>query len=305
MSKSCEQICELFSAYIDGELSKQEAQALEAHLKECEPCREEYAFFSKMVKCAETLPELSVSDDFRNNLHARLVDAAKAQPKKGYQRPLWKFASGFVAAAAVIALSVVSFSHLPKQSELTPIVPTPIVTQTEKTDDNTTNDLQKVVPTEQPANVRARNKVTQDVHKAQEEKHSTMQSAEPNLAEHNQNVAIAETATEHQPALVTAEEDIAVSGSGVMARMAAPFVKSTIHYFFAESGLQQAKDILSGFEQAENGYLVPDEELLEICQQLEAMEGYKTHNNAAETLAEPTEEELNYFGTHTLIIIEH
>ncbi len=304
MSKSCEQICELFSAYIDGELSKQEAQAVEAHLKECEPCREEYAFFSKIVKCAETLPELSVSDDFRNNLHARLVDAAKAQPKKGYQRSLWKFASGFVAAAAVIALSVVSFSHLPKQSELTPIVPTPIVTQSEKTDNDTTNDLQKTVPTEQPANVKARNKVTQDVHKVQEEKHSAVQSAELTPVEPIQKTETAETITENQP-VMAAEEDIAVSGGGAMARTAVPFVKNTMHYVYTEGSVWQAKDILIRFEQAENGYLVPDEELLEICQQLEALEGYTAHNNTTETLLEPTEEELNHFGTHTLIIIEH
>jgi len=321
VSKMCDAVREDLSAYIDGMLSEDEAKRVKRHLAECETCREEHQFLSGILKSAATMPEVSVSDRFRAELHKKLTAAAEeSKPMKIRKRPIWQLASGFVAAAAVIAFSVVSFNNLPKQSDLTPFVPTPSVKQLEATAEKTETE-NNPISTEAPANSIDQGEQVAD----KKQMAPTPQPVAQNESEASQtqiSEEIAPLATE-APEQTTAPmlEDVPVTadtttggfaagggsgggGGAGIARAAMPFMKTGMRYSVSEEDYSKALELLSNYRQEGNGYLVPDEEIASVCETLEALEGYTGHSNTAETLDEPTDEQVALYSTHTLIVIE-
>ena len=107
MQYNCESVKEMLSLYIDNMLCEDESEAVKTHLAECDECKGEYDFLKGMTCVAREMPVLSVSTD----LHAKIMQAATSQQavKKSARRILWRMASGFAAAAAVVAISVISF----------------------------------------------------------------------------------------------------------------------------------------------------------------------------------------------------
>jgi len=105
----CESVQNLLSLYIDNMLSEEESNIVREHIKSCASCREELALMQSILKETKNLPEIEVSADFHKNLMEKIK--AEGKPEKKFAVN-WKQAAGFVAAAAVVALSVVSFIEL-------------------------------------------------------------------------------------------------------------------------------------------------------------------------------------------------
>lgn len=308
MSNLCDAVRDDLSAYIDGMLSDEEAKRVEKHLAECEKCEEEYQFLASILQSAATMPTISISDHFHTELHNKLTAVAERKTIKIRKRPIWQLASGFVAAAAVIALSVVSFSSLPKQFELTPFVPTPSVQQLEKTD-----SIDTPAPTQAPERkVQQESIVKQSVPEmvATPQPIATQEVVinDTMVLEDEQNpqeTPAAETLVDQaNPANATADMAISGGGGGSMARAFMPFMKTGMSYGISEESFSKALELLSAYQKEGNGYLVPDEDLTAVCEALEALEGYTGHSNTAENLQEPTDEQVALYSTHTLIIIE-
>jgi anti-sigma factor RsiW len=66
------QASEMFSAYLDGELSAEDAQALEAHLASCDKCRGELETFKKIVGAAKGLHKMAAPQDLVRGVTSRI-----------------------------------------------------------------------------------------------------------------------------------------------------------------------------------------------------------------------------------------
>ena len=101
----CEEFKQLLDAYVDGELSPAEMDALRAHAKACEACREEL-MAAQLLK--ETLAHMD--DDLTVPLQAQAAwrSAVRAEAGKGkrQQTRKWMRACSALAAALVVALGV-------------------------------------------------------------------------------------------------------------------------------------------------------------------------------------------------------
>jgi len=63
---------ELFTDYLDGELSGEEKAALEEHLAECEECRAEWESFSRTVGEVSGLLSVAAPDDFAREVEQKI-----------------------------------------------------------------------------------------------------------------------------------------------------------------------------------------------------------------------------------------
>lgn len=90
-------------AYLDGELSGEKLRAFEAHLHECEPCREQAEQYRELLGELRGMEELEVPDQLRQRLHAALSsEIAKGDGR--VKRKLNPWALTTAAAALVICL---------------------------------------------------------------------------------------------------------------------------------------------------------------------------------------------------------
>jgi len=101
----CEEITNLLSGYIDGELDKGELKRVEEHLRGCPACAEELRVLRGCVEGIGSLEEVEPPADFLNRVHARL------EKKSGLRSALGKIFTplplripleALAAAAAVI-----------------------------------------------------------------------------------------------------------------------------------------------------------------------------------------------------------
>ena len=73
----CEDINKLASAYIDGELSKDESKALETHIDTCGECRETLMLFEQMQTNIDTLDDIVLPETFHHTLMKRIQEENK------------------------------------------------------------------------------------------------------------------------------------------------------------------------------------------------------------------------------------
>lgn len=102
MTRECDTLQELISAYADGECNAEEVAEVEGHLKNCEMCRKELEQLranAAWVACsAEPFPE---------GLHGRIMERVTAQKAPNKRR--WissRVLVGAVAACAVCCLAI-------------------------------------------------------------------------------------------------------------------------------------------------------------------------------------------------------
>ena len=88
------------SAYYDGELSPEECQALEAHLAECAPCREELAHLRTLSRLVAGVGEAPLPEGMEQRLHARIDGAGDVVVVRLAERLM-------AVAAAVLVVSAV------------------------------------------------------------------------------------------------------------------------------------------------------------------------------------------------------
>ncbi len=99
---NCEAVAQELSAYIDGELPAAEAQALAAHLAQCEHCRNELAELKRVADLIRVLPAKKAPAGFANDVTAEIESRRKTREKVGYYLRV----SGWAAAAAMVAVAL-------------------------------------------------------------------------------------------------------------------------------------------------------------------------------------------------------
>jgi len=97
---NCEKVIGQFSAYLDGQLTVAEREAVRSHIAACARCRDELDALARTVYAVADLPRLSAPADLRDQVMAKLDGVAPAQAR----HPRWRMYWG---AAAAVAFAVV------------------------------------------------------------------------------------------------------------------------------------------------------------------------------------------------------
>ena len=123
--KHCEIYEEWISAFLDGELGREQKAELQAHMAVCPECQR---FFDDLVAIHEALmdadgEEVPVPEGFADQVMARVretrQDAAEAAPAKVIRFPHWRRWAAMAACCAVVLLGVWSFRQKSGQDLVT------------------------------------------------------------------------------------------------------------------------------------------------------------------------------------------
>jgi hypothetical protein len=115
----CREIRELYSPWLDGELSPEEARLVQEHLDGCIACREELALWKKFsTAMRETTEEVAAPPEFTAGVMARIRELDEPMvsiDKKRSRRTRipWKQWVAGVAAAALVAMGSIGLGVLP------------------------------------------------------------------------------------------------------------------------------------------------------------------------------------------------
>ena len=104
-----ETIQDLLSSYLDGDLSPDERQQVDAHLAECEACREELALLELTLAALHDLPELEAPAGFADAVMDRVEaeSGAEVVPITRARRKVPVWAPVALAAAACLMVGLV------------------------------------------------------------------------------------------------------------------------------------------------------------------------------------------------------
>jgi hypothetical protein len=100
----CNEINDMMSLYIDGELEMEEKLYFENHLKQCSACKKEFESYKSFINILQNIKEESPPNGYCERLHNKLINA-NSDNKSGRIR--W-IKYGGIAAALIIVLSVIS-----------------------------------------------------------------------------------------------------------------------------------------------------------------------------------------------------
>jgi len=101
-TKVCEEMAEMLSARIDGELGKDEATLLDEHLLACSACSDLAGRF-EAVDATAALLDIEPRPGLEQEIEARIAGTLNPRPER-WTRPLARLA---VAALVIVALSMV------------------------------------------------------------------------------------------------------------------------------------------------------------------------------------------------------
>jgi len=96
----CKKVIGQLSAYLDGQLSAAEREAVRSHVAGCARCRGELEALGRTVYAVADLPRLQAPSDLRDQVMAKLDQAAPAEARPPRWRVYW-------GAAAAVAFAVV------------------------------------------------------------------------------------------------------------------------------------------------------------------------------------------------------
>jgi len=105
---------ELFSAYWDEELPKEDLSALEEHLKSCVVCRREYQTFEKTVGAVGQLHSMMAPPDFAEGVRARIRKRSRGRffsPRKMAERIPYELFSLVMLGLILAIYIVLQLSH--------------------------------------------------------------------------------------------------------------------------------------------------------------------------------------------------
>ena len=95
---------EQLASYVGGTLDERERAEVDAHLRECEPCRQEVELAGRARTALATLPELDVPPE---TVRPGLERASPRWRRDRFRRTAW--ATGFAAAAGIAAILALVF----------------------------------------------------------------------------------------------------------------------------------------------------------------------------------------------------
>jgi hypothetical protein len=108
---SCEEVLELLSAALDGELTDREQAQLNAHLAQCPSCSALFAQLTDLHQALGELEDVPAPVGFADRVMDQVAQAGPPAPKQPRCAP-WK---GWAAAAAVVAVVALGAVTLPGQ----------------------------------------------------------------------------------------------------------------------------------------------------------------------------------------------
>lgn len=111
-TSDCKNILNLIPLYIDNVLSEEENDIVLRHINSCKLCKKEHEFMVSLMRNTHELPAIEVPSDFHKNIMVKAQNILRA--KTARRMTYLKRGSAGFAAAAVIALSVVTYSNLGK-----------------------------------------------------------------------------------------------------------------------------------------------------------------------------------------------
>ena len=214
----CKDILNLIPLYVDNLLGEEGSIIVKEHIDQCESCKKEADFMMSIMAKTKELPKVKVSSDFSRKVTAK----AKLQKIKNHRTTLLRRISSGVAAAAVLALCVVSFDVIdtketkPKNS---PVLSAENVSE---------SDISNTPKTEQ---------VKENSRTVQEKVVVSDQAPEPQ----------GETTEPHMPALFS-EVDLEY------------YTIATVEV--TEENAQTVEELIKDYEKDDTGYIVPDMNIL-------------------------------------------
>ena len=119
----CRDIREIISAYVDGEAGPEDARLVEEHIGGCPPCRMAERRMRELGM-AVVRTEGSVSPDFRENLFARMEKEDLLPKRRSIFAYSVRWAAVPLAAAAALALFVLSSREAPRDISPPAVRPT-------------------------------------------------------------------------------------------------------------------------------------------------------------------------------------
>ncbi len=111
-NSDCTNILNLIPLYIDNMLSDEDTDIVCEHIANCASCRSEYEFLKSIMASAGSLPEIEASKNFHNSLMEKVRAEKRAGTAHKHKLFHWRAVTGIAAAAAVIAVSIVSYINL-------------------------------------------------------------------------------------------------------------------------------------------------------------------------------------------------
>ncbi|HEX6839261.1 MAG TPA: zf-HC2 domain-containing protein [Polyangia bacterium] len=105
---------ELFSAYWDEDLPKDDLNALEEHLKSCVVCRREYQTFEKTVGAVGQLHPMMAPPDFAEGVRARIRKRSRGRffsPRRMAERIPYELFSLVMLGLILAIYIVLQLSH--------------------------------------------------------------------------------------------------------------------------------------------------------------------------------------------------
>lgn len=102
LSLTCEQVSELISEYIDGELDESTAAAVASHIDNCADCRRLYDEISAVCRAVADIGEVQIPD----GLHERIMSTVSTQKRASRRRRTITYLG--IGVAAMLCISVVS-----------------------------------------------------------------------------------------------------------------------------------------------------------------------------------------------------
>ena len=111
---NCERYTPLISAALDGALTQEERELLEAHLRQCPDCR---ALMEQLMAQDQLLEELNEEPPAR--LKSRVMEQVHTHPRRARpaQRSLWKRWGALAAALVLVVAGSTALPPLPDSSE--------------------------------------------------------------------------------------------------------------------------------------------------------------------------------------------
>jgi len=101
---NCNEIKDMMTLYIDGELEDKEKKIFEEHIEDCEGCRKELEDYKKIISMLQNMTEEDPPKGYCNRLHEKLLKA-KAKSKISVRSKWMKY--GSIAAIFVLVISAV------------------------------------------------------------------------------------------------------------------------------------------------------------------------------------------------------
>ncbi|HHV28551.1 anti-sigma factor family protein [Acetivibrio mesophilus] len=98
--KSCSEIIELLSLYIDNELDNETKNEIDEHIKTCEICKSELDALKEIVGALGSFEEVELPSGFREELHEKLMAEKNKNELKSKTVPFKKKFVGFSSSIA-------------------------------------------------------------------------------------------------------------------------------------------------------------------------------------------------------------